>query len=219
MAETIRVGVMGLTHDHVWENLAELGATKLGRLVAAADPNAELLEKVRQETGCSQTFDSYADMLDEVELDAVYIYADNATGADLAVMAANAGLHVMVEKPMASTLEGAVAMLAAARSAGRLLMVNWPFTWWPGLQKAFAMVQAGEIGQVFSVVPLGAAPGLGCTPSMSGCMTGTERGRALMDYCCYGGAGPLSIGHAQPGDGHGRPCSGLCDGGRQRRRS
>lgn len=193
MAETIRVGVMGLTHDHVWENLAELGATKLGRLVAAADPNAELLEKVRQETGCSQTFDSYADMLDEVELDAVYIYADNATGADLAVMAANAGVHVMVEKPMASTLEGAVAMLAAARSAGRLLMVNWPFTWWPGLQKAFAMVQAGEIGQVFSVKYRSAHAGpkeLGCTPYFYEWLYDEELNGAgaLMDYCCYGAA-------------------------------
>ena len=193
MAETIRVGVMGLTHDHVWENLAELGATKLGRLVAAADPNVELLEKVRQETGCSQTFESYADMLDEVELDAVYIYADNATGADLAVMAANAGLHVMVEKPMASTLEGAVAMLAAARAAGRLLMVNWPFTWWPGLQKAFAMVQAGEIGQVFSTRYRSAHAGpkeLGCTPYFYEWLYDEELNGAgaLMDYCCYGAA-------------------------------
>ncbi len=193
MLKPIHVGVLGLTHDHIWGNLDELAACDLGELVAVADPNPELLEKVRQETGCSQVFESYADMLKQVELDAVYVYADNATGADLAVMAANAGLHVMVEKPMASTLEGAVAMLAAARSAGTLLMVNWPFNWWPGLQKAMAMAQGGEIGQLFSVRYRSAHAGpkeLGCTPYFYEWLYDEELNGAgaLMDYCCYGTA-------------------------------
>ncbi len=193
MPKPIRVGVLGLTHDHIWGNLAELAACELGELVAAADPHPELLDKVRQDAGCSQVFESYADMLEQVELDAVYVYADNATGADLAVMAANAGLHVMVEKPMASTLEGAVAMLAAARSAETLLMVNWPFNWWPGLQKAMAMAQGGEIGQLFSVRYRSAHAGpkeLGCTPYFYEWLYDEELNGAgaLMDYCCYGTA-------------------------------
>ena len=193
MADQIRVGVLGLTHDHVWDNLKELAASGAGRLAAAADPNPELLEELRAKTGCSRVFESYAEMLEQAELDAVYVYADNATGADLAVMAANAGLHVMVEKPMASTLEGAVSMLAASRAAGKLLMVNWPFAWWPGLQKAFAMVQAGEIGQVFSVKYRSAHAGpkeLGCTPYFYEWLYDEELNGAgaLMDYCCYGAA-------------------------------
>ncbi len=99
-------------------------------------------------------------MLDEVELDAVYIYADNATGADLAGDGGERGRACDGGEADGVHAGGRSGDAAVTRAAGRLLMVNWPFTWWPGLQKAFAMVQAGEIGQVFSTRhrSLGARP-------------------------------------------------------------
>jgi predicted dehydrogenase len=193
MADKLRVGVLGLTHDHIWSNIRDLNASPLGHLAAAADPNPELLDKAKSEYGCPQVFESYGDMLGEVELDAVYIFGDNATGADLAVMAAEYGLHVLVEKPMAADLDGANQMLAAARTAGTLLMVNWPFAWWPQLQKAMSMAHAGEIGQLFSVKYRSAHAGpkeLGCTPYFYNWLYDAELNGAgaLMDYCCYGAA-------------------------------
>ena len=114
MSNKLRIGVLGMTHDHVWGNLADLKKSPLGELVAAADPNEELRTKVQNEYGCPQVFESYEDMLEEVELDAVYIFADNASGAELAILAATNGLHVLTEKPMAANLDGADRMLAAA---------------------------------------------------------------------------------------------------------
>lgn len=193
MAEKLRIGVLGLTHDHVWGNLADLKASPLGELVAAADPNAPLRDRVRSEYGCPQTFDSYEAMLDQVSLDAVYIFADNATGAELAEKAAERGLHILVEKPMAADLEGADRMLAAARMAGTLLMVNWPFAWWPGLQQAMAMAKGGEIGQLFCVKYRAAHAGpkaIGCSPYFYSWLYDADLNGAgaLMDYCCYGAA-------------------------------
>ncbi|GIV78940.1 MAG: hypothetical protein KatS3mg050_3334 [Litorilinea sp.] len=193
MADKLRVGVLGLTHDHIWGNLRDLNASPLGELVAAADPNQELLDKVQAEHGAGQVFLSYEEMLDSVELDAVYVFSDNATGAELAVMAAERGLHVMVEKPMAADLEGAVQMLAAARQAGVKLMVNWPFAWWPQLQKALEMARSGAIGQVFSTKYRSAHAGpkeLGCTPYFYNWLHDADLNGAgaLMDYCCYGAA-------------------------------
>jgi predicted dehydrogenase len=132
-------------------------------------------------------------MLDKVELDAVYIYADNATSAILAEVAASSGVHVMVEKPMAANLSGADHMLAAAQAAGVKLMVNWPFAWRPGLQKAMTMAQQGEIGRLFSVKYRAAHAGpkeLGCTPYFYNWLhdAGLNGAGALMDYCCYGTA-------------------------------
>lgn len=193
MAESLRVGILGLTHDHSWGNLEDLKASTRGRLVAAADPNQELLVKVRNEYGCPHAFESYEEMLAQVDLDAVYIYADNATGADLAVQAVSQGLHVMVEKPMASTLTGAEAMLAAARTAGTSLMVNWPFAWWPGLQKAMSLVREGAIGRLTGTKYRSAHAGpkeLGCTPYFYEWLhdASLNGAGALMDYCCYGTA-------------------------------
>lgn len=192
-SEKLRIGVLGMTHDHVWSNLKDLNQSSLGELVAAADPNEELCAKVQQEYNCPRAFEDYVEMLDEVELDAVYIFGDNATGVDLAELAAEHGLHILIEKPMASTLEGAVRMLAAARKAGVSLMVNWPFAWWPQLQKAFSMAHAGEIGQIFQTKYRSAHAGpkeLGCTPYFYNWLhdASLNGAGALMDYCCYGAA-------------------------------
>ncbi|HXF62907.1 MAG TPA: Gfo/Idh/MocA family oxidoreductase [Caldilineaceae bacterium] len=193
MAKPIRVGVLGLTHDHVWGNLRDLGASSQGELVGVADPHPELLEKVQRETGCDRLYDSYDALLDQGNLDAVYIYADNAGGAELAVKAAQRGLHVLIEKPMAADLEGADRMVAAARSAGATLMVNWPFAWWPALQKALALAATGVIGRPFGTRYRSAHQGpkeLGCTPYFYNWLYDAERNGAgaLMDYCCYGAA-------------------------------
>jgi len=193
MSDKLRVGVLGLTHDHVWDNLRDLSESPLGELVAAADPNEPLRRRIESEFGCPQTFESYEAMLDQVALDAVYVYADNATSVELVEMAAARGLHAMVEKPMAADLEGADRMLAAARSAGTLLMVNWPFAWLPALQRAMAMAQAGEIGRLFEVKYRAAHAGpkeLGCSPYFYNWLYDADLNGAgaLMDYCCYGAA-------------------------------
>lgn len=193
MADPLRVGVLGMTHDHIWGNLRELNESSLGTLVAAADPNEELRERAQQEMNCPEVFASYEEMLDSVKLDAVYIFGDNLTGVELAIMAAEAGLHIMVEKPMASTVEGANHMLAAARRAGVSLMINWPFAWWPQLQHAIRMVENGELGQVFQTKYRSAHAGpkeLGCTPYFYNWLHDADLNGAgaMMDYCCYGTA-------------------------------
>ena len=193
MPTPIRVGILGLTHDHIWGNLNDLTTSSMGKLVAAADPNGPLLEKIRDEYGCGQVFESYETMLEEVELDAVYVYGDNKTGAELAVMAAERGLDIMVEKPMASTLAGAVAMVAAALANDVKLMINWPFAWNPAFQKATDMALGGQIGQIFETKYRSAHAGpkeLGCTPYFYNWLHDADLNGAgaLMDYACYGAA-------------------------------
>ena len=112
MADRLRVAALGLTHDHVWSNLRELTETPGAELVAAADPEADLLERAKNEFHCP-TYSSYEALLDEHDLDAAYVFADNATCVELAEMAAAEKLHLLVEKPLASSLAGADRMLAA----------------------------------------------------------------------------------------------------------
>lgn len=193
MAQSIRVGVLGLTHDHVWGNLRDLVKSARGTLVGVADPNPELLDRIRREYSGVQVFEQAAALLDAVELDAVYIYGDNAGGVELAELAAGRGLHMMVEKPMAADLAGADRMLAAARSAGVTLMVNWPNAWLPQLQHGLHLAQSGAIGTVFGTRYRSAHEGpkeIGCSPYFYGWLYDAERNGAgaLMDYCCYGAA-------------------------------
>src|SRR5690242_2795002 len=102
MPDKLQIGVLGLSHDHIWENLQALANAQDGVLVAAADPHPELRAKVAA-LGCEQVFEDYAQLLDGAKLDAVYIYGDNRAGAELGAEAARRGLHIMIEKPMGAT--------------------------------------------------------------------------------------------------------------------
>jgi predicted dehydrogenase len=192
MSDKLRVGVLGLSHDHVWGNLKALGEAEDGILVAAADPHPELRAQA-EAIGCERVFEDYAQLLDGVKLDAGYIFADNRTGAELAVEAAQRGLHIMIEKPMASTFARAARMRGAAHAAGVQLMVNWPIFWWPHLQYALKLIAEGRIGEVFQVNYRSAHAGpreLGCSPFFSEWLYDPQRNGAgaMMDYCCYGAA-------------------------------
>ena len=191
MPESYRVGVAGLVHDHVWGMLRWWKEADGACLVAAADPNAPLLEKFRTETGVENTYASYDELLDREKLDIVLVAMENATTADAVEAAAARGCHVMSEKPMAATLAQADRMVEACRRAKVELMINWPTAWSPAIQTLDRLVREGAIGAVHKVKYLAAHQGpqeIGCSPYFCEWLYNPELNGAgaLMDYCCYG---------------------------------
>jgi predicted dehydrogenase len=112
----IGVGVMGSNHARV---LAELPGVKL---VGVADPDRKRCDQVARSLGCA-SFSDAAD-LTRRGVDAVTIAAPTHLHRDIAIDCAARGIHVMVEKPIASTVEESRAIVAAARRAGVTLMVG-----------------------------------------------------------------------------------------------
>jgi predicted dehydrogenase len=187
----LRVGVVGLSHDHVWPNLAALATGTLGQLVAAVDPDPRLRARLEQTHAGVQTHGAYEDFLARRDLDAVLVFADNRTSVELGVGALARGWPVMVEKPMAADLRGAEALLAAGRAAGLPLMVNWPSVWRPALRHGLALAQAGAVGEPVQVSHRGGHAGpreFGCSPQFCEWLYDPARngGGALIDYCGYG---------------------------------
>jgi len=186
-----RIAVLGLSHDHVWSNVECLAARPDAEIVAVCDPHENLRVRFVEQFG-GITFAEPENLLDEIDADAVYVFASNAEGAELAVAAAQRGLHILIEKPMAATLAQAEAMLAAARGNDVRLVVNWPFAWWPQMQHAIRLAQDGAIGRVWNVKYRAAHAGpaeLGCSDEFCDWLFDPQRngsGGALMDYCCYG---------------------------------
>ena len=188
----LRVGVLGLSHDHVWENLAALASGEAGTLVAVAEPDARLRDRLRREHGGAAALSTYEALLDRTDLDAVFAFADNRTSAEWGVRALGRGLPIMIEKPMAADLAGAEALLAAARSAGVPLMVNWPTAWRPALRHGLSLARAGAIGEPIQLSHRGGHAGpreFGCSPQFCAWLYDPARngGGALVDYCGYGG--------------------------------
>lgn len=198
-AGKIRVGALGLTHDHVWKNLDALAASNDGVLVAVADSHEALRQRAAGKYPDVQLFADSTRLLDSTDLDAVYVFANNHHSAELAAVAASRGLHVMVEKPMAASLAGTDRMRRAAREGGGVqLMVNWPTAWKPAVRHAFQLIHEGSIGELFQVNYRSAHEGpreLGCSPYFSGWLYDPRLngGGALMDYCCYGAAMACSL--------------------------
>ena len=187
-----KIAVLGLHHDHVWSNVEELIRQPGVEVVAAADHHPALLEQFSEKFG-GRSYADYDELLEtEQDMCAVYIFASNKLSEELAVKALERGLHCLVEKPMAASLAGADAMLAAASERNLRLMVNWPFAWWPQLQHAMHLAASGEIGQLWQVKYRAAHEGpkeLGCSEYFCEWLydeTLNGGGGAYMDYCCYG---------------------------------
>ncbi len=113
----IGVGVMGSNHARV---LNELPGVKL---VGIADPDRQRRDFVAHALGCA-AFDDTDALIRHGGVDAVTIAAPTHLHRDIATVCAARGLHVLVEKPIASTVEESRAIVAAARRAGVTLMVG-----------------------------------------------------------------------------------------------
>ena len=192
MGNILRIGIMGLSHDHVWDFLAHASTNPTVQIIAAGDADSQLRDKAEQ-AGIPKTYTDPYEMLEKNELDAVAIFGDNRSSVDYGIAAAHKGLHMLLEKPMAADYAGAVALYAAAKKAGVTLMVNWPFAWWPNLQHALTMIRRGKIGNIYQVNYRAAHCGpreLGCSPQFVDWLYDPYRNGAgvIMDYCCYGAA-------------------------------
>jgi predicted dehydrogenase len=194
----LRVGVLGLSHDHIWPNLKALAAGNVGRLVAVAEPDLALRARLAKEQGAVETHESYDDLLERGDLDAVFVYADNRKSAELARLAVERRLPTMIEKPMAADLAGADGLLRAAETNDVPLMVNWPSAWRATIPNTLKLVREGAVGEPIQISHRGGHVGpveYGCSPQFCEWLYDAHRngGGALSDYCGYGALMTLSL--------------------------
>lgn len=138
----VRVGVIGLGIGKV--HLQHYQALDDVEIAAVADVNVQLAEALGAKYGARAYADAVA-MLDAERLDAVSICTPPKPHAALTLAAAERGLHVLCEKPMAPTLEDCDAMIEACRKAGVTLMLGFKKRYAPAY--AFLKAQEAEWGQ------------------------------------------------------------------------
>ncbi len=174
-----RIGVVSFEHMHALSYTQQLLKYPEVVLVGIADED----EKRGKEMAAKfQTtyYRSYEALLDE-QLDGVIICTNNRDHAKVSIAAAKKGLHILVEKPFATTIADAKAMLAAAREAGVQIMNAFPMRFNPNVIAAKKKIDAGLIGEVLTITSInhGKIPGLWfIDPSRSG-------GGAVMDHTVH----------------------------------
>jgi len=194
--EKFRLGVIGLTHSHAWGHLRAAAQAPDVELVGVADPHEDLWEEARRVSKLQLKFYSdYRKLLEEARPQAVLSFVENNRHLEIVQACAPRKVHVMFEKPMASTLADARRMEQLARQHGIRLMINYPVAWRPETQAAYEQVQKGVAGKVWRARFLGGHGG----PGGSGPEAGPNRyfhawlddpvkngGGALIDFGCYG---------------------------------
>jgi predicted dehydrogenase len=97
-----------------------------------------------------KAYDSYEELLADPDIDAVSVCTSNGTHAPIAIAALRAGKHVLCEKPMATTVADAEKMIAAARQAGKYLMIAHNQRLAAAHVKAKQLLAEGEMGRIIS---------------------------------------------------------------------
>ncbi|WP_078379050.1 Gfo/Idh/MocA family protein [Sutcliffiella halmapala] len=145
----LRVGVVGCGSIAKYRHLPEYHANKNVEIVALCDVVKERADQASEQYG-GKTYESYKEMIDSEELDIVSVCTPNYLHAPVSIYASNAGVNVLCEKPMATSKEEADEMIAAAKAAGKKLMIAHNQRFVPSHQKARKLIESGEVGKIYS---------------------------------------------------------------------
>ena len=143
---TVRIGIIGCGQMGRW-HLGSYQKNSHVELVAFADTNRAAAEKFASETG-GRAYASHLEMLAAEKLDGVSICTVPVTHRALATDAMRAKVHVLCEKPLATTLQDAEAMLAVAESTGRTLLTAFKFRFFDEVAKARDLIASGALGNI-----------------------------------------------------------------------
>jgi predicted dehydrogenase len=143
----MRVGMMSFAHLHAEGYVHNLRAIPGVEIIGLADDNPVRATYFAEQFGLRQ-FESYAALLAE-KPDAVIVCSENARHLPLVKLAAEAGAHVLCEKPLATTVADAQAMIDVCRANGVQLMTAFPMRFSPPVIEVKKLVDSGRLGPVY----------------------------------------------------------------------
>lgn len=142
------IAVIGLIHSHVWGHLGRMVEGESARLTGIAENNPELIAEARKLGAPDSAFYSDpAKMLDETKPRIVWAFVENNRHLDIVKMCAPRKIHVIFEKPLASSHDNALEIRRLAKKHGIHVMTNYQMAWWPSNHVAKAQAATGEIGK------------------------------------------------------------------------
>ncbi len=145
----VKFGIIGCGAIAQRRHIPELAGNPDAKVVALCDPVPGRAAELAKKFG-GQPFTCHKEMLAEADLDAVVVCGPNWLHASQTLDALKAGKHVLVEKPMACTRAEAKAMIAAAKKAGKFLMVGQNQRLMSAHQKAKQILKTGVLGKVLT---------------------------------------------------------------------
>ncbi|MFZ4427550.1 MAG: Gfo/Idh/MocA family protein [Saprospiraceae bacterium] len=188
----LKVGVIGLTHTHVHWILGRPADDKVV-IVGIVESNMELARRYTQQHGLSMdlVYTSMDALIQNTKPEAVLAFGTIYEHLEIVEKFAPLGIHVMVEKPLAVSLDHAKKMEALAKKHGIHLLTNYETTWYPTVHAAYELLNNDSIGHLSQLIIRDGHKGplkIGVNKEFLDWLTDPvmNGGGAIMDFGCYG---------------------------------
>jgi len=145
--DTIGIGLIGCG---IWGSIhaQTYSRSPFTKLVTTCDQDGDRAEQFSQKYGSTNHTSDYQDILKNPEISAVSIATPDYSHTQIVMDALNAGKHVLVEKPLATTVQECKEILAARDTSGTILMVDFHNHWNIPFMQVKEMVDTGELGDL-----------------------------------------------------------------------
>ena len=204
----LKVGVIGLTHTHVHWILGRPADDKVV-IVGIVETNEDLARRYTQQHGLSMdlVFSTFDELIQKAKPEAITAFGTIYEHLEIVEKFAPLGIHVMVEKPLAVSLDHAKKMEALAKKYDIHLLTNYETTWYPAVHTALELLKNDSIGSLSQLIIRDGHKGpvkIGVNKEFLEWLTDPIKngGGAITDFGCYGaniatwmlnGEKPLSI--------------------------
>jgi predicted dehydrogenase len=190
----VRLAIIGLVHDHAGGFIPKLAGRKDIQLVGIVESDHNLAARYATSfhLEASLFHDTIEDLLAHTNVEAVALFTSPFDHPGIVQLCAAHRLAIMMEKPMAVNMEGALAILAAAKKFDVPVIVNYQSTWNPANKAVYDIVHEPDgIGQIRRMICCYGHRGpkeIGCSEDFLKWLTDPKLngGGALVDFGCYG---------------------------------
>ena len=189
----LRVAIVGLVHGHVAGFLGTALKRSDIQIVGIAEPDQQLAHRYTNQfkLDSQMLYSDVEQMLTTVQPQAVLVYTDTNDHRRIVEAAARHHIPVMMEKPLAVSVEDALAIKRAAEAGHIPVLVNYETTWYPSNNAVYQLVRDGALGDIRKVVVHDGHKGpkeIGVPSEFLSWLTDPSRNGAgaLFDFGCYG---------------------------------
>jgi predicted dehydrogenase len=153
MSKTYRFVGINFDHMHMGDLLRLVHEHPNAEIAGIADADASRMQGSIENFAIpsERVFTDFHQCLQQTQPDVVILCPKTGEHGDYVEAVAPYGCHVLVEKPMASSLADADRMIAAMQQSGKTMIINWPLAWYPPHLTAKRLIDAGTIGDVIEV--------------------------------------------------------------------
>ncbi|GFJ79611.1 hypothetical protein Phou_037910 [Phytohabitans houttuyneae] len=169
----VRIGMVSWAHVHAEFRAKALAEIPGARVVAIADDDAARGRAAAERFGVADFVPDWRHLVTRDDVDVVMVHSENSRHAEQVIAAAEAGKHVFCEKPVATTVADARAMVDAVRAAGVDGTAAFVSRFSKEADRAKRIVDSGVLGQVLmtrSFIGLAGIAEIGCPPDMTAWM-------------------------------------------------